>query len=101
MSAGLAGVVAGSSAICQCAEGLTYRGYAIEELASLASFEEVAHLLLVGHLPNQAQLESFKAQLQQYRELPMGVKKGFACARLRASNGYFKSGRGGFGVFGG
>ncbi len=75
MSAGLAGVVAGSSAICQCAEGLTYRGYAIEELASLASFEEVAHLLLVGHLPNQAQLESFKAQLQQYRELPMGVKK--------------------------
>lgn len=75
MSSGLAGVVAGSSSICQSADGLTYRGYGIEELAFLASFEEVAHLLLVGHLPTKVELEDFRAGLQRYRELPMGVKR--------------------------
>ena len=54
-TAGLAGVVAGQSAIATVGHegsGLNYRGYSIEDLSEQASFEEVAFLLLVGHLPN-------------------------------------------------
>ena len=51
-SPGLAGVVAGETAICSVDpnSGLLYRGYDIHEMASLASFEEVAFLLLNGEL---------------------------------------------------
>jgi len=59
---GLAGVVAGQSAICSSGlsgSGLNYRGYDIESLALKADFEEVAYLLLVGELPNEAQLKDF------------------------------------------
>ena len=48
---GLAGITAGQTAISTVGKegkGLTYRGYSIEELASQASFEEVAFLLLIG-----------------------------------------------------
>lgn len=52
---GLAGVSAGDSAISTVGlgSGLNYRGYGIEDLASKATFEEVAYLLLVGSLPNK------------------------------------------------
>ncbi|MFC3847746.1 citrate/2-methylcitrate synthase [Helicobacter baculiformis] len=74
---GLAGVVAGSSAICSVGTGagLLYRGYPIEELARRAEFEEVAHLLLVGHLPTEHELKDFKQTLQEHRELPLVVKE--------------------------
>ncbi|WP_104751218.1 citrate/2-methylcitrate synthase [Helicobacter salomonis] len=74
---GLAGVVAGASAICSVGtgEGLLYRGYSIEELARRAEFEEVAHLLVVGHLPTEHELAHFKQALQVYRELPLIVKQ--------------------------
>ena len=55
-AAGLAGMIAGKSAICtvgQAGKGLTYRGYSIEDLTEHASFEEVAYLLMYGHLPTQ------------------------------------------------
>ena len=51
---GLAGVSAGETALCTVGKegaGLTYRGYDIYDLADNASFEEVAYLLLRGHLP--------------------------------------------------
>ncbi|MBA3379396.1 MAG: citrate synthase/methylcitrate synthase, partial [Chloroflexia bacterium] len=51
---GLEGVVAASTELSHVfgEEGkLVYRGYDIHELAGKASFEEVAHLLWVGHLP--------------------------------------------------
>ena len=54
-SPGLEGVIAGESAICQVDEGeagLRYRGYTIGDLAGRSSFEEVAYLLLFGHLPD-------------------------------------------------
>ena len=38
---------------------LRYRGYSIEELASKASFLEVAYLLIFGELPNKDELEKF------------------------------------------
>ncbi|WP_104708750.1 citrate/2-methylcitrate synthase [Helicobacter felis] len=74
---GLAGVVVGSSAICTVGtgEGLNYRGYSIEDLVQRAEFEEVAHLLLVGHLPSESELCAFKAQLQEFRQLPLVVRQ--------------------------
>jgi 2-methylcitrate synthase len=70
---GLAGITAGQTAISTVGKegkGLTYRGYSIEDLASQASFEEVAHLLLLGHLPNREELASFTAKIVSQRELP-------------------------------
>ena len=59
-SAGLAGVVAGETAVSTVGKsgaGLTYRGYPIEELAAHATYEECAHLLIHGELPDAAVLE--------------------------------------------
>ena len=73
---GLEGVVAASTALSHVfgEEGrLIYRGYDIHELAGKASFEEVAHLLWIGHLPDRAELDVFNARLDANRELPPAV----------------------------
>jgi citrate synthase len=73
---GLEGVVAASTALSHVfgEEGkLVYRGYDIHELAGKASFEEVAHLLWIGHLPNKQELAAFQAKLEANRELPGAV----------------------------
>jgi citrate synthase len=49
---------------------LLYRGINIHELAENASYEEVAFLLLNGHLPNRAELADFHARLVANRWLP-------------------------------
>ncbi|MDP6040736.1 MAG: citrate/2-methylcitrate synthase, partial [Candidatus Latescibacteria bacterium] len=70
---GLRGVKAGSTSICTVGaegHGLHYRGYAIEELAQNACFEEVVHLLLKGDLPSAAELDALRSQLQLHRQLP-------------------------------
>ncbi|HEX7446501.1 MAG TPA: citrate/2-methylcitrate synthase [Pirellulales bacterium] len=67
---GLEGVVAGETAICTLAGGLQYRGYAVEDLAAHASFEQVAHLLLHGELPDRGRFESFRARLAAVGPLP-------------------------------
>ncbi|PAF42856.1 2-methylcitrate synthase [Helicobacter sp. 11S02596-1] len=74
---GLAGVVAGKSAICTVGtgHGLNYRGYDIIELANLAQFEEVAYLLIFGDLPSQEQLQAFKHKLKIARNLPDPIKE--------------------------
>lgn len=69
-SPGLAGVIGGVTAICSTADGLSYRGYPIEDLAEHCSYEEVVYLLLRGELPNQAELATFAAKLRSNRELP-------------------------------
>jgi 2-methylcitrate synthase/citrate synthase II len=71
-SPGLAGVIAGESAICQVDPnaGLTYRGYDAHDLARLASFEEVAWLLLHGELPSEAESEQIREELASERKLP-------------------------------
>jgi citrate synthase len=51
---GLEGVVVGSTQLSNVEGGvgrLTYRGYDIDDLAPNATFEEIVHLLLYGHLP--------------------------------------------------
>jgi len=57
--AGLAGIVAGHTAIATVGKegkGLTYRGYSIYDLAEHSTFEEVAYLLIYGQLPKRAEL---------------------------------------------
>lgn len=76
---GLAGIIAGDSAICTCGmegRGLSYRGYSIEDLAANATFEEVAWLLLREELPNEQELRAYKALLKVNRNLPAPLKQG-------------------------
>ena len=75
---GLAGVVAGETAIATVGKegkGLNYRGYSIHDLAENATFEEVAFLLLFGHLPVQKELDSFKSRLANNRSLPQSLRE--------------------------
>src|SRR5208282_5347440 len=69
-SPGLEGVIAGETAISTVAEGLSYRGYPVTELAAKATFDEVAYLLLHGDLPNASQLREFQQRLSGLRKLP-------------------------------
>src|SRR3954463_2848918 len=71
-SPGLAGVIAGETAICWVDPnaGLMYRGYDIHQMAQQANFEEVAYLLLKGELPNLEQLAKFGREISAERELP-------------------------------
>ena len=75
---GLAGVVAGQSAIAtvgQAGKGLNYRGYSIDDLAKYATFEEVAYLLHYGQLPTQEEIRSLSCnRLIRLRHLPDPLK---------------------------
>jgi 2-methylcitrate synthase len=76
-SVALAGVTAGSTALCtvgQTGNDLHYRGYDILDLAREASFEEVAYLLIHGELPNAATLSSYRAKLKSLRGLSRTVR---------------------------
>ncbi|ARZ71955.1 citrate synthase [Streptomyces albireticuli] len=73
---GLAGVVVDTTAIStviQRTNSLTYRGYAVQELAAHRSFEEVAHLLWHGELPGPGQLADFRARERALRPLGRGT----------------------------
>ena len=75
---GLAGVTAGQTSLCTVGQegaGLTYRGYDIYDLADNASFEEVAFLLIYGHLPNRSELDDYISKLKSLRGLPDAVKQ--------------------------
>lgn len=82
MSEGLAGVVAGRTAICTMGKegaGLTYRGYDIVDLAKHASFEEVAYLLHYGQLPTEGELTAFRNVLKGSRGLPGALRRLLTC----------------------
>jgi len=75
-SRGLEGVVVAETALSEVygEEGrLIYRGYAIEDLAEHATFEEVIHLVLYGELPRRAELEALRARLAQARPVEPGI----------------------------
>jgi 2-methylcitrate synthase len=77
-SGGLRGQSAGSTAIATVGKtgvGLTYRGYAIEDLAQFSTFEEVAFLLLYGALPKMAELVDFRNRLRAKQCLPLALKE--------------------------
>jgi 2-methylcitrate synthase len=76
-SVALSGVPAGNTALCTVGRNgndLHYRGYDILELAANCEFEEVAHLLLYGHLPTTHELAHYKQRLCGLRGLPQQVK---------------------------
>ena len=52
---------------------LIYRGYTIEDLAENASFEEAAHLVLYGELPDRAQLFRFNSELRSRMKVDPSV----------------------------
>ena len=78
ISAGLAGVVAGETAISSVGKegmGLNYRGYSIYQLSEHASFEEVAYLLIRGKLPTLQLLKNYTRHLIALRSLPLPLRK--------------------------
>jgi 2-methylcitrate synthase len=75
-SVALSGVTAGNTALCtvgRSGNDLHYRGYDILDLAGNCEFEEVAHLLIHGKLPNAAELKGYKQKLRRMRGLPATV----------------------------
>ncbi len=76
-SVALSGVTAGNTALCtvgRTGNDLHYRGYDILDLAGNCEFEEIAHLLVHGKLPNAAELKAYKTKLKALRGLPANVK---------------------------
>ena len=77
MATGLAGIIAGDSAISMVGHeetGLHYRGYDIHDLIKKSSFEAVAYLLIYGELPTQDQLHHYQDTLISLRNLPDSLK---------------------------
>ena len=76
-SVALSGVTAGNTALCtvgRSGNDLHYRGYDILDVAEACEFEEIAHLLVHGKLPNRAELDGYKLKLKALRGLPANVK---------------------------
>jgi 2-methylcitrate synthase len=76
-SVALSGVAAGNTALCtvgRTGNDLHYRGYDILDFATTSEFEEIAHLLVHGKLPNRAELAGYKAKLKSLRGIPASVK---------------------------
>ncbi len=76
-SVALSGVVAGNTALCSVGHSgndLHYRGYDILDIAQHCEFEEVAHLLIHEHWPNQQELVAYKNKLKKLRDFPEPVK---------------------------
>lgn len=74
----LSGTAAGNTAICTVGihgNDLHYRGYDILDFAETAEFEEIAYLLIHGHLPTHAELDAYKTKLKSMRGLPQAVKQ--------------------------
>jgi 2-methylcitrate synthase len=72
-SVALSGVTAGNTALCtvgRSGNDLHYRGYDILDFADTSEFEEIAHLLIHGKLPNKAELTAYKEKLRSMRGLP-------------------------------
>ena len=76
-SVALSGTAAGNTALCtvgRTGNDLHYRGYDILDLARTSEFEEIAHLLVHGTLPNAAELRAYKNKLKSLRGIPAAVK---------------------------
>ena len=76
-SVALSGVPAGNTAIStvgNTGNDLHYRGYDIADLASHASYEEVAYLLVHEHLPSRAELDAYRQRLITLRGIPAPVR---------------------------
>jgi 2-methylcitrate synthase len=76
-SVALSGVIAGNTALCTVGlhgNDLHYRGYDILDMAEACEFEEIAHLLVHGKLPNKTELSAYKTKLKSLRGIPIAVQ---------------------------
>jgi citrate synthase len=83
---GLEGVVAATTRLSLVdgeAGRLLLAGYAVEDIAPEATFEQLAHLLWYGRLPNAEELRSLTLDLASRRRLP-----GATAALLREAAGH-------------
>ncbi|WP_210687088.1 bifunctional 2-methylcitrate synthase/citrate synthase [Mycolicibacterium sp. GESEQ-9] len=74
---GLAGVVVDTTAISKVVpetNSLTYRGYAVQDLAAHCSFEQVAYLLWHGELPTDQELALFSQRERASRRIDRSVQ---------------------------
>ncbi|MEH3085868.1 MAG: 2-methylcitrate synthase [Xylophilus ampelinus] len=86
-SVALSGTAAGNTALCtvgRTGNDLHYRGYDILDIAERCEFEEIAHLLIHGKLPNLGELRGYKAKLRSLRGVPAAVRA--ALEQLPASS---------------
>jgi citrate synthase len=83
---GLEGVVAATTLLSLVDGGagrLILAGYAVEKIAPRAKFEELAHLLWYGKLPNARELSELSSDLASRRRLPRAT---WALLREAAAN---------------
>ena len=75
---GLIGIVVDETTISQVMpeiNSLTYRGYAVQDLCEICSFEEVAYLILNGDLPNAIQLDKFRKEERANRNMTINLRE--------------------------
>ena len=69
---GLAGVTVDTTSVSKVmpeTNSLTYRGYAVQDLAANCRFEEVAYLMWHGELPTRSQLRKFEKDERSRRNI--------------------------------
>lgn len=79
----LRGVILATNQVCDIDPGnsgkdprpskLVYAGFDIGDLAEHSTFEETAHLIMYGRLPNQSELEDLSRKLSTSRDIPQEV----------------------------
>ncbi|MDN4482202.1 bifunctional 2-methylcitrate synthase/citrate synthase [Demequina lignilytica] len=75
---GLAGVTVDHTAVSKVnvdTNSLLYRGYPVQELAAMRSFEEVVYLLWYGELPTAEQLTQFQRIERSHRTLDPAIAR--------------------------
>ena len=75
---GLVGVISDETKVSKVMadiNSLTYRGYAVQDLAEICFFEEVSYLLLNGELPTDKELENFMKEERSERDISENLKK--------------------------
>ncbi len=81
-SVALSGVIAGNTALCtvgRTGNDLHYCGYDVLDFADHCEFEEIAHLLIHGKLPNKNELAAYKEKLRSMRGLPAQLQAALEC----------------------
>ena len=74
---GLVGVISDETKVSEVMpeiNSLTYRGYAVQDLAKYCKFEEVTYLILNGELPNDNQLKEFESEERKNRPISQTLK---------------------------
>ena len=75
---GLLGIVVDETEVSKVMpeiNSLTYRGYAVQDLCEMCSFEEVAYLILNGDLPNSIQLNKFRKEERANRDITINLRE--------------------------